>query len=74
MVCGNQMLAPVLDPFHRPAGKTRGKRDQKILGVEFAPDAKPTADIVLDHVDRVLGQTHLARQDAAIEKRHLAGP
>jgi hypothetical protein len=47
---------------------------KKILRVEFAPDTKAAADIVFDHVDRILSEPHLGRKYAPVEKRHLARP
>ena len=46
--CGNrsgQMLEPVLDPFHRAAGRTRGRRDQNDVGEYALLDAKAAAGI-----------------------------
>jgi hypothetical protein len=65
------MLAAVLDPFDRAPGKSRRKRDQKILGIEFAARAEAAADIVFHHPDRALGQAHLLRQNAPVEKGNL---
>jgi hypothetical protein len=74
MVRRDQMLAPILDPLDRPAGQARRKRDQKILGVEFATNAKPATDIVFDHVDCILGQTHQRGQDSPVKKGTLLAP
>ena len=68
-----QMLAPVLDPFHRPADKARRERNQKILRIEFAAHAEAAADVVLDHADGLLGQAQMLRQNAAVGERHLGG-
>ena len=51
MIHRHQVLAPVLGPLDRPVEMARRKRDQEILGIEFAARAKAAADIVLDHVD-----------------------
>ncbi len=44
-----QVLAAVLDPLDRPAGRARRERDQEILRIEFAAHAEAAADVVLDH-------------------------
>ena len=71
MVHRHQILAPVLDPFHRPLDVARRERDQEILGIELAARAEAAADVVLDHVDLLFRQADLRRQDAAVEERHL---
>ena len=43
MVGGGQMLAPILDPFHRSAQPGRREGDEEILGVELAAGAEPAA-------------------------------
>ena len=67
------MLAPVFRPFDRPARTARRKRNEEVLGVEFAARAEPAADIVLDELDGALGQAHLSRQRPAVEEQHLGG-
>jgi hypothetical protein len=67
----HQVFAPVLDPLHRPAGKPRRKRNQEILGKEFAPRAEAAADVALHNIHRALGKLQEARQNAAIGERHL---
>ncbi len=68
-----QMLAAVLDPFHRPADKARRERNQEILRIEFAAHAEAAADVVLDHADGLLGQAQMLRQDTAVGERDLGG-
>ncbi len=69
MVAGEEMLAPVLDPFDRPAEMARREGDEEILGIELAAHAEAAADIVLDHRDGVLGEPHLAREHAPVGER-----
>jgi hypothetical protein len=45
MIGCDQVLAAVLDPFHRPVEALGGDADQHILGIKFATDAEPTADM-----------------------------
>ncbi len=49
------------------------ERDQKILRIEFAARAEAATDVVLDHVDRVLGQADLLGENAPIEEQDLGG-
>ena len=42
---GAQMLQPILDPFHRPVGDTRGDRDQDDVRKDRLLDAKAAAGI-----------------------------
>ena len=65
------MLAPILDPFDRPADKPRGERDQKIFRIELAARAETAADVVFHHADRALRKLHLLRQDAPVEEGDL---
>src|SRR5205085_2197050 len=45
MVRGHQVLAPVLDPFDRPLEPHCRQADEKVLRVELAADAEPSAGI-----------------------------
>ena len=73
VIAGEQVLAAVLDPFHRPAELARRERDQEILRIELAAHAEAAADVGLDHGDGVLGEAHLLRQDGAVVEGHLGG-
>src|SRR5215470_17176980 len=68
MIYGKQMLAAILDPFHRPTDFARGERNEKIFGVEFPAYAKAPTDVEFEHVDGALRQTKHLRQRAAIEE------
>src|SRR5258707_9885117 len=67
------MLAAILDPFDRTADMARRERDEKILGIELAAHAEAAADIDLDHVDGMLGQSQHGREHATVEEQHLTG-
>src|SRR5262249_19631675 len=41
----DQMLAPVLDPLHRPVELTREERNQQVFRIDVPLDAKSAADI-----------------------------
>ena len=47
MIGGDQMLAAVLDPFHRPLEAHRRDADQDVLGIDLAADAEAAADVRL---------------------------
>ena len=47
MVYGEQMLAAILDPFHRSIDFASRERNEEIFGVEFAAHAKTATDIEL---------------------------
>ena len=42
------MLAPVLDPLHRPAEPARQERDQQVLRIDMPLDAEAAADVERD--------------------------
>ena len=69
----HQVLAAVLDPFHRALDVAGRERDQEILRIELAARAVAAADVVLDHLDLLDRQADLRRQNAAVEERHLGG-
>jgi hypothetical protein len=74
MVYRGQMLSAVLDLHNGTPDIPRGKRDQKILGVELATRSEPATDIVLNQVDRSFRKTHHLGDGAAVEERHLCSP
>ena len=45
VVGGNEVLAPVLDPFDRPAEPHRGAAHQHVLGIKLAAHPEPAADM-----------------------------
>ena len=73
MVRRGEMLAAVLDPFHRLADQPRRERNEKILRIELALDAEAAADVDLDHVDVGLGDTKHRRERATVEEQNLGG-
>ena len=52
MIGGDQMLAPVLDPFHRPPEAHGRDADQHVFRVELAADAEAAAHVRFVHMDR----------------------
>src|SRR5512136_1176265 len=68
MVNGEQVLAAILDPFHRPVDFASRERNEEIFGVEFAAHAKTAADIELKQVDGAFRQVKHLCQRAAIEE------
>ena len=73
MIGRDQMLAPVLDPFHRPVEAHGGDADQHIFRIEFAADAEASAHMRLVHVNRRRRALEHAREQLAIAVRHLGG-
>ncbi len=69
---GHEMLAPLLDPAHRPAEAAREERDQEILGVGVALAAEPAADIERDDAHALLGEAE-GRGDLAAHPMHDLG-
>ena len=52
MIGGDQMLAAVLDPFHRAIEFFCGDADQHVLGIKLAADAEAAADMGFVDMDR----------------------
>ena len=73
MIGGDEMLAPVLDPFHRPAQPHGGDADENVLGIDLAADAEASAHMRLVHVDGRRRQREHAREQVAVAVRHLGG-
>ena len=73
MIGRDQMLAPVLDPFHRPIELFRGDADQHVLGIKLAADAEAAADMGFVDVDAARRQPEHARQQFLDAVRHLGG-
>ena len=57
MVRRDQVLETILDPGHRPPGPDRQEWHQEIFGVELASHAEAAANLRLDEVDTVLGDS-----------------
>ena len=73
MVGRDQVLAPVLDPFHRPAEPQRCETDQHVLGIELAANAEAAADMTFEQVNgRGIAPKH-AGDVVSIPVRHLGG-
>ena len=70
-----EMLAAVLDPFHRPAKLERRRRNHRLLRIEDRLRAKTAADVRRDHADRFDIAVEQIGEHAAAEMRRLrAGP
>src|SRR5262245_55562869 len=65
------MLRAVLNPTNRPAESHRGEGNQKILGIELPPGAKPTTHLRFDKMYRALGEIEKVRQNSPVSMRHL---
>jgi hypothetical protein len=73
VIGGDQMLAPVLDPLHRPAEPHGDDADQHVLRIELATDAEAAAHVRFVHVNRGGREAEHAREQIAIAVRHLGG-
>ncbi len=73
MIGGDQMFAPVLDPFDRSAEFQRGGADQNVFRINFAADAEAAADMTLEKLDGVAFPSKHLRQCVAIPVRHFGG-
>ena len=71
MVGGHQMLAPVLDPFHRAPEAQRRDADQHVLGIELAAHAEAAADMAFVEMHRRRRAAEHARDRIAVAVRHL---
>src|SRR5205807_279724 len=52
VVCGDEMLASILDPFDRPSQSQCCRAHQDVFRVELAANAKPTSDMAFVELDR----------------------
>ena len=52
MIGGEQVLAPILDPFDRPAQTNGGDADQDILGIKLAAHPEASAHMQLVQMQR----------------------
>ena len=73
VVGGDQMLAPVLDPFHRALQPHRRDADQDVLGIELAADAEAAADVRLVALHRRRRAVEHARDQLLVAVRHFGG-
>ena len=71
MVGRQEVLAPVLDPFHGAIESARDGGDQEVLRVEFTANAEAASGIRYLHNDGALREIEHRRQHAAVEERHL---
>ena len=73
MIGRDQVLAPVLDPFHRPPKPQRGEADQHVLGIKLATNAEPAAHMALEQMHARSAAAEHAGDAGAIPVRHLGG-
>ena len=73
VIGGDQMLAPVLDPFHRPAEPQRGEADQYVLGIKLAANTEAAADMPFEQMHTGGIATQHAGDVVAIPVRDLGG-
>ena len=71
VVGGDEVLAAVLDPLHRPAEPERAERHEHILGVDLAADAEAAADMALVEVELFERQVEERREALPVDVRDL---
>src|SRR5512139_1011402 len=73
MIGRDQMLTPVLDPFDRALELESGGADQNVLGIDFAPNAEPAADMTFVELNGLSFPPQHLGDCVAIPVRHLGG-
>ena len=73
MVGADEMLAAVLDPFHRAREPHRRDADQHVLGIDLAANAEAAADMGFVHMDRRRAAPEHVGEQVAVAMRHLGG-
>ena len=71
LVGAHEMLAPILDPFHRTLEAQGGDEDQNVLGVDLAANAETPAHMIFEEVQRCRRAPEHARQRLTVLVRHL---
>ena len=66
-----EMLAPVLDPFHRPPQLEAGGGDHDLLGIHDKFGPKAAADIGRDHAHLVFVEAQKGHQESPHLVRQL---
>src|SRR5207247_4093201 len=69
----DQMLAAVLDPFHRPPESQCRRTDEHILGIELTAHPEAAADVALVELHRSGRAAEHAGDLVAVPVRHLGG-
>ena len=65
VLAGDQVLAPVLDPLHRPAEALAGEHDRDLVGEHEHLLPEAAADVAASHADPVLGHAEGTREEPA---------
>ena len=73
MIGGDQMLAAVLDPFHRAIEPQRAETDEHVLGIKLAAHAEAAAGVAFMQMHGGGRQPEHARQAVAVPMRHFGG-
>ncbi len=68
---GLEVLGPVLDPLHRPAGLDRRDRREDVARIDRYLPAEPAPDVGGDDADVLLGEPRHQREDRADRVRRL---
>ena len=73
MVGGDQVLAAVLDPFHRTPQPQRRDTNKHVFRIEFAADSESAADMAFEQIDAGRRTPQHSRNLIAVPVRHLGG-
>src|SRR5258708_38464437 len=73
MIGGEEMLAPVLDPLHRPPEAQCGNGGKHVFRIELAADAKTAADMAFLEMDGFRFAAKHPRKIVARAMRHFCG-
>ncbi len=73
MIGRDQMLAPVLDPFHRPAEPQRGETNQHVLGIKLAANTEPSAHVAFEEMHARRAAAEHAGDVVAVPVRNFGG-
>jgi hypothetical protein len=69
MIGGDEVFAPILDPFHRAAEPERGDTDEHVFGIKFAAHAEAAAGMAFMKMNRRGGAPEHARERITIPMR-----
>ncbi len=73
VIGGNQMFAPVLDPFNGFFESQGGRANEHILRVHFPANAEASADVALIELHLVRMPAEHERQPVSVPVRYLGG-
>ena len=73
VVSGDEMLAAIFYPLHRPPHSKRSAANQYVLRVEFTPNAETAANVSFVQMDQLCGAPEHAGDLVAVQVRYFGG-